>query len=320
MKAFFKNNLFILLIAAVLVFSILVPGPGLAVKKVTNITLYLTFIAMFASGLGLSLDNIKDGLKDWKSILYSFMSVYLIFPAVTLAVMLIIGKSNGDIFVGSMIMAAQSTTLASAVVLTSSANGNVPLALIITIINNMSSAVVTPLVLKAVLSLQEPVSFDVGTMIIKLLLALVLPVVLAQLLRKVLKDRVNKISPYRKVISKFVVLIIVLTGASAASERIRDSFITAFLIILLVAVLHVIMLLISSLYLKLSKAKPETKPAVLFTSTQKTMPSALLIWESYFPVYAAAPLVIVLNHIVQIFIDSFVVNKLGRRNKNDKQE
>ena len=79
MKAFLKNNLFILLIVAVLIFSIFVPGPGMLVKKVENITLYLTFIAMFASGLGLSFNNLKDGFRDWKSIIFSFLSVYLIF-------------------------------------------------------------------------------------------------------------------------------------------------------------------------------------------------------------------------------------------------
>ena len=70
--------------------------------------------------------------------------------------MFAVNATQGDIFIGSMILAAQSSTLASAVVLTASANGNVPLALIITIINNMTSAVLTPLVLKATLSLSEP--------------------------------------------------------------------------------------------------------------------------------------------------------------------
>ncbi len=315
MKAFLKNNLFILLIIAVLVFSIFVPGPGMLVKKVENITLYLTFIAMFASGLGLSLTNIKDGFRDWKSIIFSFLSVYLIFPLVTIALMFAIKTTQGDIFIGSMILAAQSSTLASAVVFTASANGNVPLALIITIINNITSAVLTPLVLKVTLSLSEPVSFSAGEMIIKLLLALVLPIILAQILRRLMGKKVERISPYRKIVSMFVVLVIVLSGASAAAEHIKKNVSTALLVILIVAGLHIIMLLISMLYLKLTKAGKESKAAVLFTSTQKTLPASLLIWESYFPSYLLAPLVLVLHHITQLLIDSFVVSRLTRRNK-----
>lgn len=317
-KTFLQNNSFILLIIAVLIFSVLVPSPGLLVKDV-NITPYLTFVAMFASGLGLSFANIKEGIKDWKSIVYSFASIYLIFPLITIGLLLALGQRSGDVFIGSVILAAQSSTLASAVVLTATANGNVPLALIITIINNMSAAVMTPLVLKLALSSEQTVLLPVGAMILKLLLVLVLPVILAQFIRRLFRKFVEVIQPYTKAVSKFVVLVIVLTGASAASSEIRNHFGTAMLIILLVAVLHIIMLFVSSLYLRIVKAKHGTKSAVLFTSTQKTLPASLLIWESYFASYALAPLVLVLHHMVQLIIDSFVVNRLGkRRNYDDK--
>lgn len=319
LKEFLKSNSFILLIIAVLVFSILVPTPGMLVNDV-NITPYLTFTAMFASGLGLSFSNIKEGIKDWKSIIYSFASVYIIFPLITLGLLLALGQTSGDVFIGSIILAAQSSTLASAVVLTATANGNVPLALIITIINNMSAAVMTPLVLKLALSSEQAVSLPVGAMILKLLLVLVLPVILAQFTRRLFKKFVEVIQPYTKAVSKFVVLVIVLTGASAASSEILNHLGTAMLIILLVAALHIIMLFVSSLYLRIVKAKRETKSAVLFTSTQKTLPASLLIWESYFASYTLAPLVLVLHHMVQLIIDSFVVNRLGkRRNKDDEQ-
>ena len=311
-KKFIKNNSFILLIIAVLIFSIAFPKAGLFVKG-AGWTNYLTFIAMFASGLGLSFSNIKDGFTDYKSILYSFFSIFLIFPLITIGIMMVINTTSGDIFVGSMILAAQSSTLASAVVLTATANSNVPLALIITIINNMASAVLTPLILKATLSLDETISIDVGAMIIKLLLVLVLPVILAQIARKFLGGFVAKINKYRKMVSKFVVLVIVLTGAAAASSKLLENLGIAALIILLVAALHIIMLLISSLYIKIAKVKQESKAAVLFTSTQKTLPASLLIWDSYFSAYALAPILLVLHHMTQLIIDSIVVSKLVKK-------
>ena len=321
LKTFLKNNLFILLILVVLVFSVFVPAPGMFVKE-QGLTSYLTFIAMFASGLGLSVTHIKDGFRDFKSIIYGFSSIYIIFPAITFAAMIILGIRGGDVYVGSMILAAQSTTLASAVVLTATANSNVPLALIITIVNNMAAVFMTPLVLKIALAGQN-ISFDVGPMIFKLLLVLVLPVVLALVIRKIFCNFVDKIAPYRKAVSQFVVLVIVLSGTASASQEISNNVAKAALILLLVAALHATMLFITTLYLKITKTKQYSKAAVLLTSTQKTLPAGLLVWESYFPTYALAPLVLVLHHMAQLVIDSFVVNRLlktNRRNKDDKQE
>ena len=316
-KTFIKNNLFILLILAVLIYSISFPKAGLFVKD-AGWTNYLTFIAMFASGLGLSFSNIKDGFKDYKSILYSFFSIFLIFPLITIGIFLILNINSGDIFIGGMILAAQSSTLASAVVLTATANSNVPLALIITIINNMASAVITPLILKATLSLDVSVTIDVKAMIIKLILVLVLPVILAQITRKFLGKFIEKINKYRKAVSKFVVLVIVLTGASAASEKLLENIGIAVLIILLVAVLHIVMLLISSLYIKIAKVNQESKAAVLFTSTQKTLPASLLIWDSYFSAFSLAPILLVLHHMVQLIIDSVVVSMIGKKFKKQR--
>ncbi len=320
--AFVKSNSFILLIIAVLIFSIFLPQAGLFVGK-AGLTTYLTFIAMFASGLGLSLTNIKDGFKDFKSILYSFSSVYLIFPLITYVILLVLGVRSGDLYIGGMILAAQASTLASAVVLTASANGNVPLALIITIINSTAAAVLTPLILKVMLAADQSISIDVGPMMLKLLLVLVLPVVLAQVLRKFISKHIAKITPYREAVSKVVVLIIVLSGAAVASSQIRENLLQAALIILVVAALHGIMLALAYLYIRIAKVKHESKSAVLFTSGQKTLPASLLIWQNYFSAYLLAPIVLVLHHIVQLIIDSFVAGRLAKSNRsndNDGQE
>lgn len=319
LKQFLSNNSFILLIITVLVFSILFPGPGLFINRMKLVS-YLIFVAMFVSGLGLSIGNIRDGLKDYKSILFSFLSVYLFFPVIAYLILLSVNIRTGDIFVGSMILAAQSSTLASAVVLTASANGNTSLALIITIINNMASAVFTPLVLKATLSLNEPVDFDVSAMIVKLLAVLILPVLLSQFIRYHFSSFVLKTDRYRKTVSKFVVLVIVLSGAAAASSRISDNLMHAALIVAFVSVLHLVMLLISTLYMKIAGVKKDNRAAVLFTSSQKTLPASLFIWANYFSRYTLSPIVLVLYHIVQLIIDSYIAGRLGLKKYDTDQD
>lgn len=314
-KNFIKSNRFLILIIIILAYSINFPKAGLFVKDAGWLS-PLTFIAMFVSGLGLSFDKIKGSFKDYKNIIYSFSSVYLIFPVVIFLLFMVFGIKEGDIFIGGMILAAQSSTLASAVVLTMSANGNVPLALIITIINNMSSALVTPFILKVVLNLNEAIVVDVKAMVIKLLLVLILPVVLAQIIRIFIKKYLKYITPYCKLISKLVVLTIVLIGGASAAANISGNLGQIAFVLLLVVLLHIIMLLLASLYLRMAKVDRESRPAVLFCSSQKTMVSSLLIWGVYFPQFAFAPIFIVSYHLMQLFIDSILVNILNKRNNN----
>lgn len=312
MNSLIKKNLFVILIILVLVFSIIFPLPGLKVNEWGLLT-PLTFIAMFVSGLGLSFDRIKGSFKDYKSILYSFCAVYLLFPVVVFLIFSIFGGKEGDLYVGSMILAAQSSTLSSAVVLTMSAGGNVPLALIITIINNVASAFVTPPLLKVLLSAGGDISFDLGAMISKLVLVLILPVVLAQIIRLFLIKHMDKLNPLRKIISRFVVLAFVLAGAASASSQLTGNLQVVGLMVLLVSVLHIIMLGASALFAKAVKLDRDSLPAVMFCSSQKTLPASLLVWSNFFPAFTLAPIVIVGYHVMQLFIDSVVINILARK-------
>ncbi len=309
MRKILSKNYFIILILITLLFSLLYPTAGRYLKE-NGVLTPLTFLAMFASGLGLSLDNIKGSFRDYGSILYSFGAVYFIFPAVALALFTILGISRSDIYIGGMILAAQSSTLSSAVVLTMSAGGNVPLALIITIINNVSSAFVTPVMLRLLLSAGEEITFDLGAMIVKLVTVLILPVVLAQVLRLFTKSWIDKINPYRKKTGQLVVLFFVLTGAASASPQLKNNIGVIALIIGIVAVLHIIMLLFSILYSKIFSIEKKNKTAVMFCSSQKTLPASLLIWGNFFSSYTLAPLFIVSYHMVQLVIDSMVVNRI----------
>jgi sodium/bile acid cotransporter 7 len=306
-----KKNMFIILVILVLVSAIAYPLPGMKANERGLVT-PLTFIAMFVSGLGLSFDKIKGSFKDYKSILYSFASVYILFPAVIFVIFSIFGTTEGDLYVGSMILASQSNTLSSGVVLTMSAGGNVPLALIITIINNVSSSFVSPPLLRLLLSAGGGISFDIGEMVVKLVTVLILPVLLAQVLRFFIKKYVNKIEPLCKMISKFTVLAFVFTGAASASSQLISNLATAGLIILFVSIIHIIMIAASVLYARIVKLDKDNRIAVMFCSSQKTLPASLLVWSTFFPGYALAPIVIVGYHVMQLLIDSVIITRLRK--------
>ena len=313
LKKFIKKNFFLFLMLCVIIFSMLFPEPGLYVKKIGLLTAF-TFIAMFLSGLSLSFSNITESLKDYKSIIFSVVLAFIIFPIISYFICKGVFAGGSDIFVGAMIISTQASTVTSAIVLTMAANGNVPLAIIITIINNTVSAFVTPMILNFLLSMDQKVSFNVTDMIVNLILVLIVPVILAQLCKIFLKKIVAYIMSWRKVIANFVVLMFVLIGASTAAPQISSHLQEVFLILLFVIVLHIIMLSICLVYSYFMKLPTEKIPPVMFCSSEKTMTTSTMIWGNYFPQFIIAPIVIVSYHLVQIFIDSIVANVFAKKN------
>lgn len=312
MKKLLKNNLFLLLIILMVVFSFAVPLPGLFIKKIGLLPL-LTFIAMFISGLSLSLENVNKSLKNIKIILFSSFTAFVVFPAVAYILAGIFFSGTYDAFVGAIIISTQASTVTSAIVLTMAACGNVPLAIVITVVNNMISAFISPVLLNFFLSMERTIEFDVAGMILNLVIVLILPIILAQLFKMFFKKLTRLIDPFRKKTANLVVLMFVMIGASTAASEVAKNIGVLLLIILFSAVLHLIILIICYLYAKLVKAHAEDIPPLLFCSSEKTMTTSTMIWGTYFSSHLIAPLVIVAYHLIQIVMDSFIAGYMSRR-------
>ncbi len=312
MKTLIKNNLFLILIILMVIFSVLMPDPGSYIKDLGLLPV-LTFIAMFISGLALNLDNFKKSIKNYKVILFSAGTAFLIFPAVSFFLSKLFFSGTYDAFVGAMIISTQASTVTSAIVLTMAANGSVPLAIVITIINNTLSAFISPVLLRFFLSMETAIEFDVAGMILNLVMVLILPIFLAQLIKMFLKKVVRYIDPWKKKIANVVVLMFVMIGASTASSEIKENMSIIFGIIAFSVVLHIAILLICYVYIKITATKREDIPPLLFCSAEKTMTTSTMIWGTYFGQYLIAPIVIVGYHLMQIVIDSFIAGHLGKK-------
>jgi solute carrier family 10 (sodium/bile acid cotransporter), member 7 len=304
-----KGNYFLLGIFIVVLFALIYPQPGIIIEE-KGVFLPLTFLAMFLSSLGLPVSKIKNGCKEYKNIIACFILVFLIFPVLAYLIYNLFHLKDSNIYVGVMILAVQSSTLASATILTMAAGGNVPLALIMTITNNVLSAFLSPVILKVFISMDENIIINVQDMITKLGLVLILPIILAQILRYFIKKRLFNIDPFRNTISKGIILMFILAGTSTAVSHLKLRLNILIPIIILIVILHIMMLILASLYARMFKLNRENRTAMLFCSSQKTLPASLMIWSNYFPGYVYAPIIMVAYHIIQLLIDSFLVNIL----------
>ena len=242
---------------------------------------------------------------------------YVLSPAVAYVLACLLAPEGDGHFVAAMmIMAAQASSLASAIALTMMAGGNRELALVCTLISNSTTVVLTPYILR--ISVDANVEFQVYEMISKMALVVLLPVLIGQILRKFILKEVEFIMPAIKLIPQIIILLFVYTGfASGAGQLITDGslvvrFSTACIL------LHLILLGFTLLISNMLKLGWPEKTAVIFCGSQKTLPNGIYIWNNFFQSnpYGAVPLV--LYHLFQLVLAILLVPKFEKLNEGDR--
>ena len=262
----------------------------------------LTFLAMFVSGLSLSFENVRSSMKEYKTILFSSVVTFVIFPILAFTFTRLLFPGNEDLFIGTMILSTQASTISSAIVLTMAAGGNVPLAIVITVLNNFLSVFISPIILNGVFLMGNRISFNTIEMIRNLIMVVVMPIIIAQIIKHVLKTKIKYLNKLRKPVANLVVIMFVMIGASTAAPQLSGNYSIVLLVVLFALILHLAVVLIGYLYAKVMRLKKEDVPALVFCSAEKTMTSSILIWNNHFASYTLAPILFVFNHIVQIFL------------------
>jgi sodium/bile acid cotransporter 7 len=231
-----------------------------------------------------------------------------------------------DFRVGLVVVSSVPCTLASAVLWTRMAGGNEAVALLTVLLTTATSWLVTPLWL-APLAGARPVSVDTGGMMVTLLLFLVLPVVLGQALRAPppLARAALRLRPVLSVVSQLLILAIVVKAAVSVGERVHENVgVVAPGPVLLIAAACVVTHL-GALFVGLCTGRAlrfdrGSRIAVAFSCSQKTLPVALLLFDSYFKKeYPLAVLPLLFYHVGQLALDTVVADHLRERGPAEKQ-
>ena len=212
-----------------------------------------------------------------------------------------------------MIMAAQASSLASALALTVLSRGNQELALIFTLLSSSLTVVLTPLVLQ--LSIGSSVSFPLDQMILKMLLVVVLPVVLGQGLRRWLWGKAKTMLRGIRLVPQWIILLFVYSGFSVATGQINGNADIVLRIVILSALLHAILLAWNFFVSNLLGMDSGTGTALVFCGSQKTLPNGIYIWQHFFGDNPIGALPLALYHLIQLVVDTLMVPFFERRNK-----
>lgn len=225
-----------------------------------------------------------------------------------------------DFQVGLMVACCVPCTLAAASVWTRKGGGNDAVSLLVTLITNSSCFLVTPLWL-AWLTKAET-SLDVGKMIEQLVYSVLIPVLAGQLLRQIppLTAFTTRHKTLLSAMAQCLIEVMVFTAACQAGGYLRmngeaPDVGSVALVWGSAIVIHLLAMGIGAWGAKVMGFARPDQIAVIFASSQKTLPIGILLANS--EVFQQQGLVFTLfpmlmYHASQLFIDTVVADRLSR--------
>jgi len=174
-------------LALALLLGLVLPELGRALASASlgewGVVQTLCMVVIFViSGLTLKTDDVFAALRVWRAIAFGVASILFITP--TLA--LVPGQLtflDRSFQVGFLLFCCMPTTINSGVALAQSAKGNFALALLLTLLSNLIGIFTSPFFFSLLLTVSD-VSIQPESLFLKLLLAILLPLVVGKLARE----------------------------------------------------------------------------------------------------------------------------------------
>jgi sodium/bile acid cotransporter 7 len=227
-----------------------------------------------------------------------------------------------DLGVGLIIISVVPCTLASALLWTRFAGGNEATSLLIILFTTCTSFLFTTAWLS--FAIGATVQIDRASMMSGLFLVLVIPVGLGQGLRA--SARMAQLAETHRtllgVLSRLFIFTIMLRAALDTLDRLgRESNISVGMLALsagTAVAVHTLALGFGFGSSRLLRFERAEAIAVAFSSSQKTLPVALFLFDAYFKdAYPLAVVPMVFYHVGQLVVDTFIADELGRKDKNE---
>ena len=276
-------------------------------------------LALFLMAWGLESRRLGRALLRPLPALWAMLISYGVLPLLGWLAGSLVGEP--DYRIGLLIMTSVPCTLASAVLWTRMAGGSEAVALLVILLTTATSWLITTAWLTWTTG--AAVGVDAAAMMRELLVVLVVPVGLGQLARTMppLVRLASRGASLLGVLSRLLILSIILKAATDVATRLatRTSLPSPMLLLgtaLLCLGLHLTALAIGLGSSKVLRFDRPSQIAVAFAGSQKTLPVALLLFETYFKeVHPLAVVPIVFYPVGQLIVDTFIAERLLRRER-----
>jgi sodium/bile acid cotransporter 7 len=312
MFAYFRRHWFLSLLAAVLIVG-LVFGPRLAERLSEFPREWLLAMVMFLTALPMAFGQLAAAACAVRSVGLALGLSAVVAPPLAW----MIGQTLPESFaIGLIVAASVPCTLVSAAVWTRRGGGNDAIALLVTLLTNLACFFVLPAWLWVLL--RSEVEIDAGALSLRLLTYVVLPVVVAQLLRR--SPTIAEAATTRKALLSYTAQLGVLTmvffsavsaGATLARVDSTTTNIGTWLGLLAsVLGLHLALFAMGWFGGRLTGVQDGDRLAIAISGSQKTLMIGLDIAMGF---GGLAVLPMIAYHVVQLIADTLLVDWLAEK-------
>ena len=270
---------------------------------------------LFLMALPMSFDTIWDTLRGPGA---AMLAIFINSIAVPLIAWPASHLLPGDLATGLVIVAAVPCTIASATVWTRLAGGNEAISMLVTVITNMACFVVTPAWIWLILG-KESSTQPFGEMARELFLLVVLPILAAQLLRRIpsIAEMTTVRKPAMSIVAQIGLLSIVFIGAVASGQKLQqlDGHLGTLSgqlgwMLLVVAGVHLLAFYLGLWLARQLGYRHSDSLAVGFAGSQKTLMVGLAIALNF---GGLAILPMVAYHVEQLVIDTLLAQRYRKK-------
>ena len=289
-----------------------------SLKEAANFGVSLIFLFY---GLRLSPDKLKSGLSNWRLHLVVQVSTFLVFPLIMLLVIFLFARNHSDLlWVGVFYVAALPSTVSSSVVMVSIAKGNVPSAIFNASISSLIGVFITPLWMGLYLSTNSGSgSMDLSSVIVKLIIQVLVPVVLGILLHHKYGWFAEKNKKRLRLFDQSIILLIIYTSfCESFASKLFSGFSISTLFILGISMisLFLIMFLLIRMICRLFNFNREDSITAVFCGSKKSLVHGTVMSKVLFQQTAGVGIIILplmIYHALQLMAASIIAQSMSRQ-------
>lgn len=312
---------FILALIGMILLAYLLPEPGVqtglfSLKEVANYGISLIF---FFYGLRLSPERLREGLGNWRLHLTVQLATFLLFPLLVLGIIHILHIESGNlIWLGIFFVAALPSTVSSSVVMVSIAGGNIPGAIFNASISALIGVFITPIWMGIFIASGSG-NIDLSSIILKLMLQVLFPVVLGLVLHTKLGAFAERHRKQLRYFDQITILLIVYTAfCQSFAEHMFEGHSITDILLLGIGMLGLFFLMFGLINIigrvfRFSRADGIT---AVFCGSKKSLVHGTVMSKVLFPNTAAAGIILLplmIYHALQLISASIIAQKMARK-------
>lgn len=331
LMAFVDKNFLMVGLVTALCIGLIFPAPGKAVQdaqiKIGPFSLPQMAVVVIFIISGMTLNKIKQWKEIIKALIVGSIFVLFITPLMGLPILYLdqVTAVNKVLLQGMAVFCAVPTTLSSGVAMVDSANGSVPLALILTSVTNLLGVFTMPWTMSVIFSGAD-VTIDGFKILIQLVLQTLVPLTLGIALKQI--DRIERLVKAKKKLlgrtSNCCIFFIVWLSTSGSQNKIvHFPLFDLGVIALLAIIVHIVYRIAAYLMAETFKFPSQEWVAVVLMCSQKSLPACVSVFSALpdaLQVNVGTMIVpCIMSHFSQLMIDGFLADRWKLNEAGDFQ-